>query len=120
MNWLKVDAGHHRLGGEVDGLLRGTALPVDGGPRYRHGELRRQHRVAADVHRLLADLHHAPHENVLDEGRIGARAIDQGVEHAGRQIHRMPARQPSPAPTARGTHRGNNVCLSHSNSSSMS
>src|SRR3546814_19402476 len=45
-------ARHHRLRGELDRLLRRTALAVDRHRGDRVGELRGEHRVAADVHRL--------------------------------------------------------------------
>ena len=51
-----VGARHDALGGEVQRLLAGAALAVDGGRRHRLGPARREHGVATDVERLLADL----------------------------------------------------------------
>ena len=46
--------GHHRLGGEVHGLLGGAALPVDGGARHRLGQAGGQPRRPGDVAGLRA------------------------------------------------------------------
>ena len=64
-----VRAGHHTLRREVRGLLRRTALAVDGGADRRLGEAGGERGVAGDVDALLADLHDATHDHVLDRGR---------------------------------------------------
>ena len=71
-----VGAGHDALGGEVEGLLGGAALAVDGGGGHRLGPAGGQHGVAADVERLLADLHDAAHDHVVDQGRVEVVALD--------------------------------------------
>ena len=100
-----LGAAHHRLGGEMDRLLRGAALAVDGDRRDADRQLRGEHRVAADVEGLLAGLADAAHDDVLDRGRVDAGALDQGVEHLRGQVGRMPvlerpARRPPAVRTA--------------------
>ena len=62
---------------EVHGLLRGTALPIDGGRRRLRRQPRLQPRVAPDVEHLLAVLLHAARDHVFDgiAGSMPARAI---------------------------------------------
>src|SRR5439155_15242777 len=84
-----VHAGHDALGGEVGRLLRGAALPVDGGAHHRLGEAGGQGGVAPDVERLLADLHHAAHDHVLHEGGIEVVAADEGPEGLRGEINRV-------------------------------
>ena len=67
---MSLDAGHDGLGGEVGRLLGGAALPVDGGAHHRLGEPGGEGGVAAHVEALLADLHDAAHDHVLDQGGI--------------------------------------------------
>jgi hypothetical protein len=88
------------LSGEVERLLRRTALTIDRRAGYRTRQLRGQNCVACDVHRLLADLHDAAHDDVLDGGRIDAGAVDKRVEDRGSQIDRMPAGETAAAPAA--------------------
>ncbi len=64
-----VRAGHDALGGEVHRLLAGTALAVDRRRRNLLGPPGGEHGVAADVERLLTDLHDAAHDDVVDHGR---------------------------------------------------
>src|SRR5262249_29742380 len=47
---------------------------------------RGEHGVPSDVDALLADLAHAPHDDVLDVGRVDARAFDERAERARRQV----------------------------------
>jgi hypothetical protein len=98
-------ARHHGLCGKVNRLLGRTALAVDGGAGHRLGQLGGQHRVAGHVGRLLADLAHATHEHVFDQGRVCARAVNQVVQYLGRQIHGMPARQTTAATASSGSGR---------------
>ena len=86
-----VGAGHDALGGEVDGLLRRSALAVDRRGGHRLGPARRQHRVAADVERLLGDLHDAAHDDVVDQRRVELVALGDGLERLGGQVHGVPA-----------------------------
>ena len=47
--------------------------------------------VAADVDALLADLHDAAHDHVVDESGIEVVALDERLEHLGGQVGGMPA-----------------------------
>ena len=92
-----VVAGHHAGRGEVHRLLAGSALPVDGHAGNALRPARREHRGAGDVERLLAGLHDAAPDDVVDERRVDARALDEAVEHLRRQFAGMHARQPAVA-----------------------
>ena len=70
-------------------LLRGAALPVDGGRRNLDGKAREQHRLAGDVHRLLAGLHHAPEDDVVDESRLDTGAAGDLTENVRGELDRM-------------------------------
>ena len=72
-----VGAGHHALGGEVGRLLRRAALAVDGGGGHRLGPAGGEHGVAADVEALVADLHDAAHDHVLDQGGVEVVALGE-------------------------------------------
>ena len=85
-----VGAGHHALGGEVEGLLRRTALAVDGRGGHRLGPPGGEHGVAADVERLLGDLHDAAHDHVVDQGRVELVALGQRLEGLGGQVDGVP------------------------------
>ena len=63
-----VDAGGDQGGGEVDGLLGGAALAVDGGARRLDRQTGLQPGVAGDVEALLAELLDAAGDHVLDLG----------------------------------------------------
>jgi hypothetical protein len=80
----------HALGGEVDGLLAGAALAIDGGRRYGLSESRGQHGAAGDVEALFARLLHAPGDDVIHLRRLDVVA---GDEHPAQQFHRVTARQ---------------------------
>jgi hypothetical protein len=73
----------------VRGLLRRTALAVDGGTGHRFGQPCRERGVAGDVDALLADLHDATHDHVFDELGVDAVALDDGAHHVGGEIDRM-------------------------------
>ncbi len=88
-----VGAGHDALGGEVQRLLRGAALAVDGGGGHRLGPAGGQHGVAADVERLLGDLHDAAHDHVVHQGGVELVALGHGLEGLGGQVDGMPVAQ---------------------------
>ena len=69
-------AGHHGLHREVQRLLARPARAVDGGPGMLSGQPGGQHRVAADIARLVADLRDAAPHHVVDDrpGRCPARS----------------------------------------------
>ena len=106
-------AGHDRLGGEVDGLLRRATLPVDRRAGHRVGEARSQGGVAPDVHGLLAHGHGAAHDDVLDEGGVQVVALDEGLERRGGEVHGVPARQLAVAPPHRGAYRVDDDGVGH-------
>jgi len=85
-----VGAGHDALGGEVQGLLGGAALAVDGGGGHRLGPAGGEDGVAADIERLLGDLHHAAHDHVVDEGWVERVARLQRFQGLGGQVHGVP------------------------------
>ena len=99
-----VRAGHDALGGEVQRLLRRAALAVDRGGGNRLGEAGREHGVAPDVDRLLADLHDATHDDVVDEGRVEVVALDERLQRLGGQVHGVPAAKLAVALSAWGAY----------------
>src|SRR4051794_30820201 len=64
-------------GGEIDGLLRGAALPIDRGRGGLHRQPGLQPGGARDVGPLLAELLDAPGHDVLDLGGVDPRACDE-------------------------------------------
>ncbi len=85
--------GHHTGSREVDRLLARTALAVDGHARDALGPARRQQRGAADVERLLARLHDAAPDDVVDDAGVDTGALGQAVENLGGQLGGVHARQ---------------------------
>ena len=85
-----VGAGDDALGPEVEGLLARAALAVDGGGRHRLGEPGGQDGAAADVERLLADLHDAAHDHVVDQGGVEVVALDEGLQGLGAEVGGVP------------------------------
>jgi hypothetical protein len=106
-------AGHHGLGRKMQRLLRRAALAVDRGGGNAFRELRSHHGVARDVVGLLAGLHHAAHDHVLDLGGIDLGAVDQRIQHGSGKIGRMPACETSALAAARGTRGGDDIGLGH-------
>ena len=106
-------ARHHRLRRELDRLLRRAALAVDRHGGHALGQLRRQHRAAADLEALLAALADAAHDDVLDRRRVDAGAVDDRVEHLARHVGRVPARQLAAALAARGADRFDDIGFRH-------
>jgi hypothetical protein len=72
-----VDARGDQGRGEVDPLLGGAALAVDGRRRDLDRKPGLEPGVTADVHPLLAELLHAAADHVADLGRIDAGAGDE-------------------------------------------
>ena len=83
-------------------LLRRAALAVDAGADDRLGKASRKGGVAADVQALLARLHDATHDHVLDQRRVEVVALDQGTERLRREVDRMPVLQLPVALPSRG------------------
>ena len=97
-----VCAGDDALRAEVHRLLARTALAVDGGSGDRLGPTGGEHGVAADVERLLTDLHDAPHDHVVDEFGVEVVALLEGLEHLGSEGGGMPVLELSVALAAGG------------------
>ncbi len=108
-----VGPGHHALGGEMGRLLRRTALTVDGGRRDRLGPAGGQHRVAPDVERLRPDLHHAAHDDVVDERGVEIVALGERLEGLGGEVDRVPARELSVALASGGADGVDDDCGGH-------
>ena len=106
-------ARHDGRGGEVDRLLRRAALAVDGGGGHAFRQLGGQHRAAGDVVGLLAGLTDAAHDDVLDQGGIGARAGDEPVQHFAGEVGRMPARHAAALAASGGAGGGDDIGFSH-------
>ena len=111
-----VVPGDHAGRGEVNGLLAGSALPVDGHAGDALGPARGQHRGAADVERLLAGLHDTAPDDVVDDLRIDACALGQAVEHLRGQLAGMHTGQPAVALADRRPHGLDDDGFSHDTS----
>jgi hypothetical protein len=88
-----VLAGDQAGGGEVHRLLGRAALTVHGHAGDAQRPARGDHRGAGDVEGLLADLAHAAPDDVVDLRGVNAGLLRQGLQHVGRQVHRVDARQ---------------------------
>jgi tetratricopeptide (TPR) repeat protein len=104
---------HLQLRGELQRLLRRAALAVDRHARARLGQLRRQHRHAADAARLLAGLQHAAHDHVVDQRGVGAAAFEQCVQDLCGQVDRVPAGQFAATLSACGSCGGDDISFGH-------
>ena len=74
------------MGGEVDGLLGGAALPVHRGGRDRFGKAGGKDGPPRGVDRLLADLGHASADHVIDRAGIDTGAVDQAAQRVREQV----------------------------------
>ena len=97
-----VRAGDDALRAEVHRLLARTALAVDGGRRDRLGPTGGEHGVAADVERLLTDLHDAAHDDVVDHFGVEAVALLERLEGFGSEGGGVPVLELSVALSAGG------------------
>ena len=84
-----VHAGCDQSRGEVDRLLRRSALPVDGRRRSLDRQAGLEPGVAADVVRLLPVLLDAAGDDVLDLGRIDAGPCQHLHEDRSEQLVRV-------------------------------
>ena len=75
--------------GEVDGLLGGAALAVDGGGGGLDREPGLEPGVAGDVDALLAELLHAAGDDVLDLGGVDPGPLDDLAVGLGEQVRGM-------------------------------
>src|SRR5690606_30210848 len=94
-------------------LLRGTALTVDRGRRHAFRETRGEHRIARDVHALLARLVDAADDHVLDEFGIGAGALHEVGDDLAAEIDGMPVLQLAALAAARRAGRGDDIGFRH-------
>ena len=88
-------AGDHTRGGEVDRLLTGPALTVDGDTGNGLRPAGGQQRGAPDVERLLAGLHDASPNHVVDDLGIDAGLLNESVENLRGQVGGVHAGQPT-------------------------
>ena len=97
-----LGARHHRLRGEVQRLLRRSALAVDRHRRHAVGQRRGEHDVAAEREGLLADLADAADDDVVDRRRIDPGLGDDRVEHRRAEIGGVDAGETAIAAAAGG------------------
>src|SRR5438045_3727769 len=83
--WQARRAGDQRRG-EIDGLLGGAALPIDGDGRGLDRQSPLQPGVASDVRALHPVLLHAARDHVLDRRGIDTRTVDHRREHRSEQL----------------------------------
>ena len=95
------------------------ALPIDGGARHVLGPAGGQHGIAADVGGLLAHLHDAAHDDVVDERRVEAGAVDQCLHRLGGQVDRMPVLQLAVATAERRADGIDDDCGGHGQQSAV-
>ena len=112
-----VGARHDALRGEVQRLLGGAALAVDRGGGHRLGPAGGEHGVAADVERLLGDLHDAAHDHVVDQCRVELVALGHRLEGLGGQVDGVPAAELPVALPAGGADGVDDDCGGHGVSS---
>ncbi|EUA07574.1 hypothetical protein I546_5177 [Mycobacterium kansasii 732] len=106
-------ARHHRVHREVEGLLAGSASPVDGGARNALRPARSQDREASNIARLVADLGHAAPDHVVDDVWTDPGALQQFVEHDRGEVCGMDAGQPAVALAYSGTDGFDDDCFPH-------
>ena len=99
-----VGAGDDPVGRELDSLLAGSALPLDGRRRHVDGEPGGEPRLPTRRRGLLTGLADAADHDVLDGARVDPGAFDEGGEDLSEQVGRV---QPGQG-TARfaASHRG--------------
>ena len=101
-----LNARHHRLRREVDGLLRGPALPVHRRARHVLGQPGRESGDPADVGRLRPHLPDTAPHDVVDRVGVGAGARQQRLDDRRAEVRRdgrprEPRRACRPASAAR-------------------
>ena len=93
-----------RVGRRVDRLETRAAQPVDGLPADLDREAGEQQRHPGHVAVVLAGLVRAAEDDVLDERRVDARAIDHRAQDRGGEIVGSDARKRTPIAADRGAH----------------
>ena len=89
---------------KVRRLLRRPALTIDRGADHRVGEPGGERGVPADVDGLVADLHDATHDDVVDDRRVEVVASDQRLQRVRGEVDGMPVLE-LPVPAAEGVRR---------------
>jgi hypothetical protein len=105
--------GQDGLRGEVHGLLRGAALPVDGDAGDLLGEAGGEPAGAGDVAGLRADGVDAAEHDVLDGGRVDLRPVHEGGEDVRAEVGGVHPGEPAAAPPDGGADGVDDVCLGH-------
>ena len=106
-------ARHDGLRAEVKRLLRGTALTVDRRRRHAFRQTAREHRVARNVHALLARLVDAAHDHVFDQLGVDARALHEILDHLAAHIGGVPVLEFAALAAAGGAGGGDDIGFSH-------
>ena len=94
-------------------LLRRAALTVDGGRRHFFGPAGGQHSVAADIERLLTNLHDAAHDDVVNYRRVEAIALFEGFENVCCEVNRVLILQLAVALASRCADGVDDDCFTH-------
>ncbi len=74
----------------MGGLLARSTLAVDRGSGHGLWPSGSKHRVSRDVDGLLADLHHTAHHDIVDDRRIDAVAVLEGLQRLRREVNWVP------------------------------
>lgn len=112
-----LGSGEHALRREVDRLLRGAALPVDGDAGDLLGQAYREPCRPGDVARLGADRVQAAEDHVLHRRRVHPGPLHQGPQDVRAEVGGVDGRQASPAPPHGRAYRVDYVGLGHGDSS---
>lgn len=107
---------HHGMRGLVDRLLAGAAGPVDRDRRDVFGPAGGEHGEPADVAGLVADLGDTAPDHVVDRAGVDAGALDERLQHLGRQIRRVDRGEGAVALADRGAYGVDDDGVSHANS----
>ena len=94
-----------RVGRRIDRLQSGATQPIDGQPAHLDREARQQHGHPRDVAIVLAGLVGAAEDDVLDERRIEAGAIDDRPQHGAARSSGRTRRERTAVPPDRGSGR---------------
>ena len=101
------------LGGEMDRLLGGAALAIDGGAGDALRQPGGEPGGAGDVAGLRTDRVDAAEDDVVDRRRIDLGPLDQRLDRVRAEVGRVDRGEPAAAPPDRGAHRVDDVGLRH-------
>ena len=104
-------AGHDRLCAKGNGLLAGTALPVDGDTGHLFGIAGGQPRQPGDVAGLRSDGVDAAGDHVVDRAGVDVDAVEQAAPRRRSEVDGMHAGQRPVALADRGAHSVDDVRL---------